>query len=214
MFILINLKTYRCDPIEIARAANSISNELGVRIAVAPQAIHLKEVIETGVETWAQHMDKEGEKVRTGTITSVGLSEAGVRGSLLNHSEHRLLLAEIDESVREASEAKLETVVCANNPSQIAAATSLGPTFVAVEPPELIGSGIPVSKAAPDIVRDAVESAGKINPKIPVLCGAGISNGEDVSAAIELGAEGILLASGIAKSKNPQKSIEDLLSGI
>ena len=214
MFILINLKTYVCDPIEIAKAANSISNELDVRIAVAPQVIHLKEVVETGVETWAQHMDKEGDKVRTGTVTSAGLSEAGVRGSLLNHSEHRLLLAEIDESIQEASEAKLETVVCANNPSQIAAATSLDPTFVAVEPPELIGSGIPVSKAAPDIVRDAVESAGKVNPKIPVLCGAGISNGEDVSAAIELGAEGILLASGIAKSKNPQKSIEDLLSGI
>ena len=80
MFILINLKTYVCDPIEIAKAANSISNELDVRIAVAPQVIHLKEVVETGVETWAQHIDKEGEKVRTGTITSAGLSEAGVRG--------------------------------------------------------------------------------------------------------------------------------------
>ena len=214
MFILINLKTYVCDPIEIAKAANSVSSELGIRIAVAPQSIYLKEVVETGVETWAQHMDRGGEKIRTGTITSAGLSEVGVTGSLLNHSEHRLLLAEIDENVQEASKMKLETVVCANNPTQIAAVTSLNSTFVAVEPPELIGSGISVSKAAPDVVRDAVNSARRINPKIPVLCGAGISTGEDVFAAKELGAEGVLLASGVAKSKDPQKSIEELLSDI
>ena len=214
MFILINLKTYVCDPIEIAKAANSVSSELGVRIAVAPQSIYLKEVVETGVETWAQHMDRGGEKIRTGTITSSGLSEIGVTGSLLNHSEHRLLLAEIDENVQEAFKMKLETVVCANNPTQIAAVTSLNSTFVAVEPPELIGSGISVSKAAPDVVRDAVDSARRINPKIPVLCGAGISTGEDVSAAKELGAEGVLLASGVAKAKDPRKSIEELLSNI
>jgi len=211
MFILINLKTYVCDSVEIARIAKDVSEEFGARVAVAPQAIYLKEVANTGVETWAQHIDAISGSANTGRVTANELSRMDIKGSIVNHSERRLLLAEIDECVKDAFKNGMETVVCANNPNQIAAVTALGPDFVAIEPPELIGSGIPVSKAAPDIVKVAVESAKRIDPNIPVLCGAGISTGEDVSAAIGLGAKGILLASGIAKSKDPSKALRGLL---
>ncbi len=46
----------------------------------------------------------------------------------------------------------LTSVVCTNNVPTTAAAAALSPDFVAVEPPELIGSGIPVSKAEPEVV--------------------------------------------------------------
>jgi triosephosphate isomerase len=89
----------------------------------------------------------------------------------------------------------------------------LAPDAVAVEPPALIGSGTPVSKADPDIVRDAVDAAGAIDSSVPVLCGAGISTGEDVSLAAELGAEGVLLASGVAAAADPRAALSALVDG-
>ena len=50
----------------------------------------------------------------------------------------------------------------------------------------------------------------KINPNIEVLCGAGITNGEDVKKAIELGTVGVLAASGIVKAKDPQAILEEM----
>lgn len=72
------------------------------------------------------------------------------------------------------------SIVCTNNVETSAAAAALSPDFVAVEPPELIGSGIPVSKAKPEVVENTVEAVKTVNPDVRVLCGAGISSGEDV----------------------------------
>jgi triosephosphate isomerase len=69
-----------------------------------------------------------------------------------------------------------------------------------------------VSKADPAIVRDAVAAAEEIDPDVDVLCGAGISTGEDVVSAAELGAEGVLLASGVATAEDPEAALEDLLA--
>jgi triosephosphate isomerase len=129
---------------------------------------------------------------------------------LINHSERRLNLAEIDAANQAAKRAHLTTVICTNNITTTKAAASLGPDFVAIEPPELIGSGIPVSKANPEVVTGAVEAASGVK----VLCGAGISKGEDVKAAIELGTDGVLLASGVTKADNPEAALRGLVEYI
>jgi len=210
MFVLINLKAYPCDPVEIGSIAAEVAEESGVRIAVAPQAADIGAVAETGVETWAQHVSPVEHGSHTGSTLAEAASRAGADGTLLNHSENRLRLADIDGGLRAAERAGLETIVCANNPAQIAAAARLGPDAVAVEPPALIGTGTPVSKADPDIVTDSVEAAAET----PVLCGAGISTGEDLVAAAELGAEGVLLASGVAKAADPRKALEALVDPV
>jgi triosephosphate isomerase len=84
---------------------------------------------------------------------------------------------------------------------------------VAVEPPELIGSGIPVSKADPEVVRASVSAVKRINPGVGVLCGAGITHGEDLRAALDLGSIGVLLASGIIKAKDQKAALLDLVTG-
>jgi triosephosphate isomerase len=106
------------------------------------------------------------------------------------------------------------SVLCTNNIETSAAASTLKPDFVAIEPPELIGSGIPVSKAEPEIVKGTVDIIHEINPKIAVLCGAGISTGEDMKAAMDLGTEGVLLASGIIMAKDPKEALLNLVSKI
>ncbi|MCU4924963.1 triose-phosphate isomerase [Halobacteria archaeon AArc-dxtr1] len=211
MFVLVNLKTYPCDPVAVAEAVRDVADETDARVAVAPQAAHLERVAETGVETWAQHVDAIEHGSNTGHALAESVADAGAVGTLLNHSERRLTLAEIDGGVQAAERAGLETVVCANNPAQIGAAAALGPDAVAVEPPELIGTGTPVSQADPDVVRDAVAAAESVDDSVTVLCGAGISTGDDVTAAADLGAEGVLLASGVAKADDPAAALAALV---
>ena len=70
-----------------------------------------------------------------------------------------------------------------------------------------------MSKADPGIVKGSVDAVKKIEPAVGVLCGAGITHGEDLKAALELGSEGVLLASGIVKAKDQRKALEDLMTG-
>ena len=81
-----------------------------------------------------------------------------------------------------------------------------------MEPPELIGTGIPVSQAQPEVVEDSVKGVKAINKDVKVLCGAGITNGDDMKAAMDLGADGVLLASGIIKAESPKDALLDLVS--
>jgi triosephosphate isomerase len=212
MFVLVNLKTYHCDPVAIAKAAATVAGESTAEVAIAPQAAHLDRVAETGVQTWAQHVSPVSHGSNTGSTLAEATADAGAAGTLLNHSENRLKLADIEASLTAADRVGFDTVVCANTPDQIAAAAALGPDAVAVEPPELIGTGTPVSKADPDIVTDAVAAAESVDPSVDVYCGAGISTGEDVVAARELGADGVLLASGVAKADDPQAALADLVA--
>jgi len=211
MFVLVNLKAYPCDPVEVATAAATVADDSGVDVGIAPQAAHLPAVAETGVETWAQHVSPVEHGSHTGSTLADAVADAGATGTLLNHSENRMKLADIDASLDAAERADLETVVCANNPEQIAAAAALGPDAVAVEPPELIGGDVSVATADPGIVEDAVAAAAAVDESVDVYCGAGISTGDDVVAAEELGADGVLLASGVAKADDPQAALEDLV---
>ncbi len=214
MLVLVNLKAYPCDPGEIAAAVKDVSEETAARIGVVPQTAQLESVAQTGVETWAQHVSPVAQGSHTGSLLAEAAMTAGAEGTLLNHSERRLRLAEIDDALSAAERAGLETCVCANNSDQIRAVAAMGPDSVAVEPPELIGGDVSVSTADPQIVEDAVVATASIDTDISVYCGAGVSTGEDVHAAGELGAEGVLLASGVAKADDPRVVLRDLVAGV
>jgi triosephosphate isomerase (TIM) len=214
--ILLNYKTYLQGTgqgaVEIAKACRAVSEESGIEIAVAPQIPDIYRVaLEVELPVFSQHLDGIGAGSFTGHIFGKCIKEAGAVGTLINHSERRLTLAEIEASLKAAKELELRTVICTNNVPTTVAAAALGPDYVAIEPPELIGSGIPVSKADPEVVSDSVKAVAKINPRVKVLCGAGISKGEDLRAALDLGSQGVLLASGIVKAANPRAALEDLI---
>ena len=90
MFILVNLKAYPCDPIEVATAARDVAEASGARIAVSPQAADLARVAETGVETWAQHVSPNEHGSHTGSTPAEAAADNGAEGTLVNHSEKRL----------------------------------------------------------------------------------------------------------------------------
>ena len=214
--IIINFKAYKEGfgerALEIAKAAEEIMNKTDEYIAIAPNIVDLAEIIKkTSVDVFAQHVDPVDYGSYTGSITAEMIKEKGARGSLINHSEKRLKLWEIEYLVSKFRKLGLISVVCTNNVNTTAAASALNPDYVAVEPPELIGTGIPVSKAEPDVVRSSVKVAKDVNKNVKVLCGAGITTHEDYVTAIELGAEGVLIASGIVKAKDPKKALKELV---
>jgi len=212
--ILVNFKTYSeatgKRALDLAKIAEKVSLESNVCIGVAPQFVDIGIIShEVNIPVFAQHIDPIKPGSYTGHILPEDVKSAGADGTLVNHSERRLKLADIDDVITRAREVNLLTVVCTNNAAVSAAAAALRPDMIAVEPPELIGTGIPVSKAKPEIVTNTIENVRRINSEVVILCGAGITNGEDVAAAIKLGTEGVLVASGIVKAKDPYSVMLD-----
>jgi triosephosphate isomerase len=215
--ILVNLKTFKEGMGNrghmIANAAQLVGHESGVTIGIAPSYVDLHPLCHHfTIPVYAQHVDGFEPGAHTGHITVEALRMAGAAGSLINHSERRLTLAEIEASVRALQAQKLISVVCSNNEIASAGAAALAPEYVAIEPPELIGSGVSVSKANPDIIKRSVAAVHAINPKVKVLTGAGIQSGECVKIAVDLGTDGVLLASSVVKAKEPGEVLRDLVS--
>jgi triosephosphate isomerase len=215
--ILVNLKTYKEGmgnrAHQIATAAQLVARESSATIGIAPGYIDLHPLCHHfAIPVYAQHVDGVEPGAFTGHIAADAIKLAGAAGSLVNHSERRLTLAGIEASVRALQSHKLISVVCTNNDITSAGAAALAPEYVAIEPPELIGSGVSVSKANPEIIRRSVAAVHAVNPKVKVLTGAGIQSGECVKIAVDLGTDGVLLASSVVKAADPAAVLRDLVS--
>ncbi|RZN36635.1 MAG: triose-phosphate isomerase [Methanophagales archaeon ANME-1-THS] len=199
----------------LAQICEEVAAQHNVSIAICPQQVELAKIAsQVQIPCFAQHVDPVEPGSQTGFVTLESVKEAGAVGSLVNHSEHRLKIADIDFIVSRAASLNLLTIVCTNNIAVSKAIAELKPYAIAVEPPELIGTGRAVSKVDPAIVEDTVKEVKRIAKHCVVLCGAGVTNGEDVRAAIELGADGVLLASGVVKAKDQRAALVDLVSGL
>ncbi len=197
--------------VELAKVAEAVARDRGVAIAVAPQFTDLKTVSgSVQIPVFSQHLDPVKPGPYTGHVLPEAVKSAGATGTLLNHSERRIKISEIEESIELARAASLITLVCANTSGVGAAAASLRPDIIAVEPPELIGTGIAVSKARPEVVTNSVNRIRNVDSSVRILCGAGVSTAEDVAKAIKLGTEGVLVSSSVVKNADPQKLLLDM----
>lgn len=206
--IIVNFKTYLESTgkraIELAKQAEKASKETGACIIVAPQFADIAKIAEAvEIPVFAQHIDPIKPGNCTGHILAESIMDAGAVGTLINHSEMQLKLSDVDAVVRLTREKKLISCVCASNPSISAAVAYLNPDIISIEPPELIGTGVAVSQAQPEAVTNTIRLVRKVNDEAVILCGAGISRGEDVAVALKLGTHGVLVASGIVKAKDP-----------
>ncbi len=212
MFV-INCKNYEeisgDKIIKFVKIAEKISKKYKVKIAIAPPQHLIALVANSSIPILAQHIDDSKVGSTTGFVIPELLKKSKVSGSLINHSEHRISSKEIVKLVSKLKKLKMISVLCVKDVSEARKYAKLNPNYIAIEPPELIGSGKAVSKEKPGLIikaADAVKSA-KNNTKL--LCGAGIVSGEDVAKAVELGSKGILVASGIIKAKNWNKVISE-----
>lgn len=210
MFI-INYKNY--DEIsgnntqKLALVAQKIAKKYKIKIAIAPPH-HLLGVKYSG-PILAQHTDNAKIGSTTGFVIPELLKKSKIAGSLINHSEHRIPPKDIEELVTRLRQLKMISVVCVQDVSEAAKYAKLNPNYIAIEPPELIGSGKAVSTERPELITEAAKAVKNAKNDTKLLCGAGIVSGADVKKAIELGSSGILVASGIVKAKNWNKIVEE-----
>jgi triosephosphate isomerase len=217
--LVINFKNYREalseEGLQLASAIQAAALEARASAVISPSVAMLSTILsETKLPVFAQHVDPLKADNSTGFITPSVLKALGCAGSIVNHSEHRLPLELVRDSVSLLRGASLWSLVCARDPVEAGELASLGPDFVAVEPPGLIGSGRAVSKVSPDLVTESVKSIALASPHAVPLCGAGIVDGADVKAALRLGAKGALVSSGIVKNANPYEKALELFESL
>ena len=214
--LIINFKNYEevsaDKAIKLAESARHVAEKLKIEIVVAPPQPVLALIAKSvQIPVICQHVDTEKMGPSTGFVVPEIAKSYGAVGSLINHSEHRIDMSSIRSLVERMRKIGMTSIVCAQEPHEVVEISTFHPDFIAIEPPELIGSGRAVSKENPAIITKSVQGAGS---RSSVICGAGITDKDDVAKAMELGSQGILVASGIVKADSWERKITELASGM
>ena len=213
--VVVNFKTYQtahgASAEELALAMSRI--ETDARMIAAVSALDLAAVVAAApdLEVWCQHLDPVGFGSNTGWLHPDTAVERGATGTLINHAEHKVSIEHVAMLLDQVPE-DFEVCACAADIDEAQALAALGPTYVAVEPPELIGGDVSVTSADPEIVSGTVAAVREVTDEVGILCGAGVKSGADVATAMELGTTGVLLASGVTKADDPGAALDDLVS--
>ncbi|TLX68234.1 MAG: triose-phosphate isomerase [Thaumarchaeota archaeon] len=214
--LIINLKNYSeisgDNSIRIVEDAKNARLMNHADIVVAPPPSSILALSKIAIPIVSQHVDDAAIGATTGFIVPEIVKSYGAVGSIINHSEHKIEYLQIKSLVKRLRDLEMVSIVCAADLDEVEKTSRLSPDFLAIEPPELIGKGVAVSKANPSIVRNSVKVVKRVSPAVKVICGAGIVDKYDVEKAIELGAEGILISSGIVKSSSWYDKILELAS--
>ena len=217
MFI-INCKNYEEIAgekiIKLAKIAEKISKKYKIKIAIAPPHHLIPLITKFGIIVLAQHLDDKKVGSTTGFMIPEIIKKSKIDGSIINHSEHRITESEIKNLVKRLKKLKLKTIVCVKNVNEAKKYAKINPTFIAIEPPELIGTGRAISTEKPQLITNSIDAVQSAKNSTKLLCGAGIVSAEDVSRAVELGSKGILVASGVIKAKNWESILSDFSRGL
>jgi triosephosphate isomerase (TIM) len=214
--IIINLKKYDevigKKALRFSRIAKKLIRKYpNVNLLIAPPFSFLQQSAKI-TQTISQHIDPLEPGAFTGSVIAREIKELGAVGSIINHSEKRIPHSDIGKCVELCKKYDLTSFVCAKDNNEAKELARFKPDFIAVEPPELIGGDVCVT-SKPQVIMDSVKSVKEVSPSTQVLCGAGVKHKEDVRKAIEMGASGVILASGVAKAKNIRKAMEELILG-
>ncbi len=215
--IVINVKTYPTGTgpklLKLAKQMETVKNETGSKIILSVPATDIYPISKAvNLPIYAQHTDLATYGANTGAILPESIKFAGAKGTILNHAEKKIDHKTLKKTITTLRLKNLKIIVCADTLDEVKPIARLRPDFIAIEPPELIGGNHSVTKARPEIITETVKIVKKIDPKIKVLVGAGIKTAYDVRKSMELGADGVLIASGITNAKDPKKVLIDMLS--
>jgi triosephosphate isomerase len=213
--VFVNFKTYKEGTgekaVKLAKICQEVAKKSGVEVVAVVQAADIFRITsKLSLPIWTQHVDSIAYGPNTGQILPEAVFAAGARGTLLNHSENKLPLEVIKETIRRCQDLRLKVLVCSDSFEEAKEIIEAGPDLIAYEPPEFIGSRTTsVATAKPGVIRDFVK---KIK-NVPVLAGAGIHSQEDVKIAVKLGVVGVLVATDVVLAEDPQKELIDLVGG-
>ncbi|TFG05397.1 MAG: triose-phosphate isomerase [Promethearchaeota archaeon] len=217
--VILNYKTYYeatgWRAINLSESADRLAKEYGINVVVAPQFVDISPIADQfDIPVFAQHVDPITPGSHTGYILPESIKEAGAVGTLLNHAERKIPFEILENTVELVKKLDLKVCICAENLDVASKTAALDPDYIAFELPDLIGSGKSISTTEPDLVKSSVKQILDVNSDVVPLCGAGISDADDVYAALTLGTRGVLLASAFTKARDPEFVLRDLLDGV
>ena len=215
--LIINLKNYLetsgDNTIKLVKDAEKVSERLDVEIIISPPQPSLALIVkQTNLKVISQHVDLKNIGSTTGYYVPEIIDKIGAAGSLINHSEHPIEITEIKQLIEKLKELNLLTFVCVKTTKELKEILELGPNYIAIEPPELIGTQKSISSEKPFLIRECKQMVSTKDRISELICGAGINKNEDVKMALEYGAKGILVSSSITKSSNWYEKIFELAS--
>jgi triosephosphate isomerase len=213
---IINLKNYTeiagDNTIKIVKDAEKVSETLNVEIIISPPQPYLGLITkQTNLKVISQHIDLKKPGSTTGYYIAEIIEKIGAHGSLINHSEHELQIDEIKQSIEKLEKLNMTSFVCVKTIEELKEILSFKPDFIAIEPPELIGTKKSISSEKHSLIKEC-HNIIKGDQKSRLICGAGINEKEDIEIALENGASGILVSSSITKSNNWYSKIFELAS--
>lgn len=217
-FVILNLKTYKesqgDNALRLAKIAEKVGEKYHINMIVSVQAIDLKSVAsQVKIPVYAQHTDPSVLGRSTGSIVPEQLVDINVHGSILNHSEKKLGIKELQNTLLRLKEMDMKSIICVGNnveAKKVSGFKIVKPDFIAIEPPELIGGERSVSSTKPDVIEKAVKACDGIN----VLAGAGVKDNIDFKTVLKLGCKGVLLSSHFVKSANPEQFLIELIRDV
>ena len=199
----------------MAVAAERAALRSGVEVIVAPPLPAVGLVASrVKIPVFGQSVDLVSGEKTTGGVVPEALKASGASGCILNHSEARIPIGGLRGLVPRLSGLGMKSCVCVETTEEASKFSLLEPDILAVEPPELIGSGVSVSKNRPELVTRSLSAARRSGFAGKVLCGAGIVSGEDVRRAVELGADGVLVASSVVMARDWKSKILEMVESL
>jgi triosephosphate isomerase len=215
--LVINLKNYLetsgDNTIKLVKDAEKVSERLDVEIIISPPQPSLALIVkQTNLKVISQHVDLKKIGSTTGYYIPEIIDKIGAAGSLINHSEHPIEITEIKQLIEKLKELNLLSFVCVKTTKELKGILELGPNYIAIEPPELIGTQKSISSEKPFLIRECKQMVSTKDQISELICGAGINKSEDVKMALEYGAKGILVSSSITKASNWYEKIFELAS--
>ncbi|MBI5347360.1 MAG: triose-phosphate isomerase [Candidatus Aenigmarchaeota archaeon] len=217
--LLVNFKAYKNGTGKKALNLANIIEEVAIEtnsnicIAVESSSIYIITRIIT-IPVFAQHIDCVDFGPYTGHVLAESIKEYGAYGTLLNHSERNIAKDKSEAYLKKCNNVGLKSVLCVSGLDEMKVAAKLNPDYIAFEDPTLIGSGKSISKMKPDLLKRFVDELTETNRHVIPLCGAGISDRNDIEIALKLGAEGVLVSSSIVNSNSPSEVLRDMASAL
>jgi triosephosphate isomerase (TIM) len=209
---VINFKAYEQSygeaGLKLAKAIEEVSKIKSIPVIICVPATEIHRIASAvKIPVYAQHVDPITAGSHTGWLSPEMVIAAGAKGTIINHSEHRLG-NDTEKAVLAAKAAGLQVILCAKDSTEVKILRNYPADYIAVEPPELIGGDISVSSAKPEVIS---QSAKYCPDKL--LVGAGVKKKVDVEKSVQLGAKGVLLASGVVKAANVKEVLLELFTG-
>ncbi|MHA1259724.1 MAG: triose-phosphate isomerase [Candidatus Heimdallarchaeaceae archaeon] len=135
--IILNFKNYAQTigekGLKLSKIAEKVAKDTNVEIIVCPQTTDIRLVAETvDIPVFAQHIDATEAGSHTGNNLMDAVIDSGAVGSLVNHSEHRLKLSEIEQIISSSKKKNFFTCVCSNNIQTSKAIAAMSPRACAM----------------------------------------------------------------------------------